>query len=119
MLRQLGILDTITDITARRLRNAAENNPEAAAVTAKEDEEPTEEALEHPPTVSVLSKEQALQLLKPEHEQAKLLLAGRSRYLPEETLEGKFVNLVDLLPPVPAKGEFDVQKIKSSLYFFS
>jgi DNA-directed RNA polymerase len=37
----------------------------------------------------------------------------------DSSLEGKFVNLVDLLLPVPIKGEFDVNKIKSSLYFFS
>ena len=37
---------------------------------------------------------------------------------PEE-LHGKFVNLVDLLPKLPKKGEFDVSKIKQSLYFFS
>lgn len=33
--------------------------------------------------------------------------------------EGKFVDLTALLPPLPKKGEFDVSKIKSSLYFFS
>lgn len=38
---------------------------------------------------------------------------------PEDEFHGKFVDLVDLLPPVPVKGEFDVTKIKSSLYFFS
>ncbi|VDC07236.1 unnamed protein product [Peniophora sp. CBMAI 1063] len=37
---------------------------------------------------------------------------------PEE-LHGKFVDLVDLLPQLPKKGEFDVSKIKQSLYFFS
>lgn len=37
---------------------------------------------------------------------------------PEE-LHGKFVDLVDLLPKLPEKGEFDVNKIKQSLYFFS
>jgi hypothetical protein len=40
----------------------------------------------------------------------------------DSSLEGKFVNLVDLLLPVPIKGKFDVNysnKIKSSLYFFS
>lgn len=31
----------------------------------------------------------------------------------------KFVNLVDLLPPLPQKGHFDVNTIKKSLYFFS
>ncbi|KAI0776637.1 DNA/RNA polymerase [Trametes elegans] len=37
----------------------------------------------------------------------------------EHRLEGKFVNLVDVLPPVPKKGMFDVKAIKDSQYFFS
>ncbi|KAG5335655.1 hypothetical protein C0989_000845 [Termitomyces sp. Mn162] len=34
-------------------------------------------------------------------------------------LMGKFVNLVDLLPPLPKKGSFRVEQIKKSQYFFS
>lgn len=34
-------------------------------------------------------------------------------------LAGKFVNFTDLLPPLPAKGNFKVEAIKSSQYFFS
>ncbi|KXN82382.1 DNA-directed RNA polymerase, mitochondrial [Leucoagaricus sp. SymC.cos] len=34
-------------------------------------------------------------------------------------LMGKFVNLSDLFPPLPQKGEFDVGNIKKSEYFFS
>ncbi|EKM83036.1 hypothetical protein AGABI1DRAFT_69188 [Agaricus bisporus var. burnettii JB137-S8] len=34
-------------------------------------------------------------------------------------LMGKFVNMIDLLPPLPQKGEFDVERIKKSQYFFS
>lgn len=34
-------------------------------------------------------------------------------------LQPKFVNLVDLLPPLPNKGDFDVNTIKGSAYFFS
>ena len=34
-------------------------------------------------------------------------------------MAGKFVNLTDLLPPVPAKGDFKVEAIKGSQYFFS
>ncbi|KAI9061872.1 DNA/RNA polymerase [Trametes sanguinea] len=37
----------------------------------------------------------------------------------EKRLEGRFVNLVDVLPPLPEKGKFDVKAIKDSLYFFS
>lgn len=37
----------------------------------------------------------------------------------EAKVQSKFVNLVDLLPPLPKKGDFDVQTIKKSQYFFS
>lgn len=91
-----------------------------------------------PPTLSVVSKEQAMQLLKPGRQgRAAATRKRRSRSKTEagngnlkseaeaetgtedSSLEGKFVDLVDLLLPVPIKGEFDVNKIKSSLYFFS
>ncbi|GJJ10389.1 hypothetical protein Clacol_004615 [Clathrus columnatus] len=31
----------------------------------------------------------------------------------------RFVNLVDLIPPLPQKGDFEVRTVKDSLYFFS
>lgn len=31
----------------------------------------------------------------------------------------QYVNLTDILPPLPAKGDFSVETIKKSLYFFS
>ena len=31
----------------------------------------------------------------------------------------RFVRLVDVLPPCPARGSFDVERIRDSLYFFS
>ena len=34
-------------------------------------------------------------------------------------LYGKFVNLIDILPPLPEKGDFKVENIKKSQYFFS
>lgn len=36
-----------------------------------------------------------------------------------EAADFEFVDLVDLLPPLPEKGNFDVTTIKKSLYFFS
>ncbi|KAI0632722.1 DNA/RNA polymerase [Trametes polyzona] len=39
--------------------------------------------------------------------------------VPNDPLAGKFVNLVDILPPLPQKGKFDVKAIKESQYFFS
>ena len=37
----------------------------------------------------------------------------------DDVISEKFVDLVDILPPLPKKGEFDVSTIKKSLYFFS
>lgn len=34
-------------------------------------------------------------------------------------LSGKFVDLTDLIPPLPDKGSFEVENIKKSQYFFS
>lgn len=34
-------------------------------------------------------------------------------------LTGKFVNLTELIPPLPDKGSFEVESIKKSQYFFS
>jgi len=34
-------------------------------------------------------------------------------------LSGKFVDLTDLIPPLPDKGSFEVESIKKSQYFFS
>jgi DNA-directed RNA polymerase len=109
-------------MTSRRRKNTAEPVPETGAVKMEEDEEPTEETLDRPPTVSMLSKEQAVKLLNPGRRQAtrtKGAVAHQAKSVLDTSLEGKFVDLADLLPPVPAKGEFDVNKIKSSLYFFS
>ena len=124
MLKQLGVLDTVTEMTARRAKNTAETASEMASVTIEEHEEPMKkgQARDCPPTVSLLSKEQVVKLLKPSRggqgrAHGAAALQGKSGF--EDSLEGKFVDLVGLLPPVPTKGEFDVNKIKSSLYFFS
>lgn len=34
-------------------------------------------------------------------------------------LKSKLVLLEDILPPVPSKGDFDLERIRNSLYFFS
>jgi DNA-directed RNA polymerase, mitochondrial len=34
-------------------------------------------------------------------------------------MRNRFVNLVDLIPPLPKKGDFEVSTIKNSPYFFS
>jgi len=103
LLKQLGVLEAVPETA------------DAVVQPTEEDEEPAEIVLDRPPTVSVISKEQAVKLLKPGRGRG----VRRSKTTAEDSLEGKFVDLLDLLPPVPAKGEFDVNKIKSSLYFFS
>lgn len=49
--------------------------------------------------------------------------AARSRKAKQDLdsieLLGKFVSLVDILPPLPKKGDFNVEAIKASQYFFS
>ena len=122
ILKQLGILDIATDIAASRRPKTTAATASGTAAVMTEDEELVEKTLDRPPTVSVVSKEQAVKLLKPVRGQGKRVggvVATEDKLAPEDSLEGKFVDLVDLLPLVPSKGEFDVNKIKSSLYFFS
>jgi len=52
--------------------------------------------------------------------QSKALKARKAEAEKEAVgLYGKFVSLIDILPPLPKKGDFDVENIKKSLYFFS
>jgi DNA-directed RNA polymerase len=121
MLKQLSVFEDATDMVALNAAKDDDNSDSKAAVVEmaeKDGELTTEKTLEHPPTVTVLSREQALQLLKPGRGKGRKPRRTSSQDK-DDSLEGKFVNLVDLLLPVPAKGEFDVNKIKSSLYFFS
>ncbi|KAI0255570.1 DNA/RNA polymerase [Lactifluus subvellereus] len=133
ILKQLGIIDAATGISSRRSRNTANAISETAAVTGADsavikamgEDEETAEVVDRLPTVSVLSKEQVVKLLKPSRSRANRSKGATAGAAPlgkaatEDSLEGKFVDLVDLLPSVPTKGEFDVNKIKSSIYFFS
>jgi DNA-directed RNA polymerase len=125
LLRHLGIVGTATNLAAsRRPKTTAETASGTAAMTVDqdEDEEPVAKTLDHPPTVSLVSKEQAVKLLKPVHgraKRAKGAVAPEVKSAPEDSLEGTFIDIADLIPSVPLKGEFDVNKIKSSLYFFS
>ncbi|EPQ30938.1 uncharacterized protein PFL1_01836 [Pseudozyma flocculosa PF-1] len=45
--------------------------------------------------------------------------AGAATTTWEERFKAKFVDLEDILPPLPEKGNFDVNEIQKSLYFFS
>ena len=50
---------------------------------------------------------------------AEIAAAEAGEEVPADVQVPEFVRLVDLLPPLPSKGEFDVNTIKKSLYFFS
>lgn len=86
---------------------APEPSEEGKSIDSKAGPEPT-----------TLSREEIVELFTPKRK-------GPGRKSLDEleardvSVEGMFVNLTDLLPPLPKKGEFDVNKIKSSLYFFS
>ena len=45
--------------------------------------------------------------------------AGGNKKKMRELLTKHFVPLIDILPPVPGKGDFDIELIKQSPYFFS
>lgn len=48
------------------------------------------------------------------------LEARKGEEVPQEELDDqKFVKFKDVLPPAPARGTFDVSRIKDSAYFFS
>jgi len=128
--KQLGVCDAAADIAARDIlqnnsQKKAETISESVSVIEEEEEEPREKAVEGPPMVSEVSKEQAVELLKSSRAQARrgkgavVAAPTKGKSAPGVSLEGKFVDLIELLPLVPVKGKFDVNKIKSSLYFFS
>ena len=45
--------------------------------------------------------------------------AGGNKKKMRELLTKHFVPLIDILPPLPRKGDFDIELIKQSPYFFS
>lgn len=38
---------------------------------------------------------------------------------PAKGVDSKLIYLSDILPPLPSKGDFDLERIRQSLYFFS
>ncbi|KAM0747756.1 DNA/RNA polymerase [Meredithblackwellia eburnea MCA 4105] len=43
----------------------------------------------------------------------------REQEKPTRATNSKFVALADIIPPIPARGTFDLERIRDSLYFFS
>ncbi|KAF8626667.1 hypothetical protein AX15_004758 [Amanita polypyramis BW_CC] len=82
-----------------------EDQSEGKPATASEDAEDIEEEIENE-----WDDDEAAQAKSVKKAEAEKEAAG---------LYGKFVNLTDILPPLPKKGDFKVETIKKSLYFFS
>ncbi|EPS99209.1 hypothetical protein FOMPIDRAFT_1024277 [Fomitopsis schrenkii] len=57
--------------------------------------------------------------VKKKTKDAKFREAVMERLQPRHPLDAHFIELTSVLPPVPKRGDFDVNKIKQSLYFFS
>lgn len=72
----------------------------------KESEEETDEGLDlaHDTEITVSSADDA---------------NASSKTFVQKSASHSFVSLVDVFPPLPAKGSFSVETIKKSLYFFS
>ncbi|KAI8992792.1 DNA/RNA polymerase [Trametes punicea] len=88
----------------------------------EEDEEGTEKAADEPLLVGDEDDAELAAEAEAETQEEKPK-KGRKRTVKKDEIEkrlaGKFVNLVDILPPLPEKGMFDVKAIKDSQYFFS
>lgn len=72
-----------------------------------------------PGLVTLSGKEETLVGEKNADELDELVDASAPDGKAQAALESKFVNVTDLLPPLPKKGSFNVETIKKSLYFFS
>lgn len=57
--------------------------------------------------------------VKKKTKDAKFKAALMERLPPKHPLDAHFIELTSVLPPVPKRGDFDVNRIKQSLYFFS
>lgn len=67
-----------------------------------------------------MTRDQLIKILKPGSGGRRRTKADKIQGVDKaEEFQAKFVDLTSLLPPLPKKGEFDVGKIRSSLYFFS
>ena len=112
---------------------AADFNPLSGEIPAEESQS-SASAEETAPTAPLRKKRRtraemeadrlAAQKLREEKKQAALAekrakAEAKAAATTEAAVQSKFVRLVDLLPPLPQKGEFDVKTIKRSKYFFS
>lgn len=71
-------------------------------------------------TKAEVEEEEAFAAAEEEEDGSEAALAAKFWSKSHSRLVGsKFVLLSDVLPPLPAKGDFDLERIRESLYFFS
>ncbi|PVG00666.1 DNA/RNA polymerase [Serendipita vermifera] len=89
---------------------------EQQARLAKEDNEEEEVDMEEesPEEPVKKTKSKKITMKDPARPRTKAELAAV-----EKAINEKYVNLIDVLPPLPEKGKFNIEVIKDSLYFFS
>jgi len=104
----------------------AEEAEPQEVVKAVEVEPPTTASHKKPETPKQLAarlKKEARAAAKKAKEEAKaeaaIRRAATQAQLKFKLLDNKFIKLTDLIPPLPQKGDFEVEEIKASPYFFS
>ena len=80
----------------------------------QEDEEPTKPKTAKKSRVEKSEESQEHLVFHPERKRS----ASELRQIDEE-IDRRFVNLVDILPPIPQKGQFNIELTRDSTYFFS
>ena len=99
---------------------------EAGAIrTRTSDEEPQQRQKRTKEEIETAKAEKAkrrtereqLKLQKKQEELANMAKGPGGKH--QDVQVNRFVNLADVIPPIPKKGEFDVKTIKDSMYFFS
>ena len=113
-LRKAGgsLKESLIELEAKWSAEEKENVEEAEDSTSIETKTKASKAAEGPCDVVYQKKK----LGRPSKADRKL---QDSYMVDPKEIDAKFIDLVDLLPPLPKKGGFDVGKIKKSQYFFS
>ncbi|KIP05682.1 hypothetical protein PHLGIDRAFT_107864 [Phlebiopsis gigantea 11061_1 CR5-6] len=115
VLRTGGFITKLNSASADIAAHVAgerEDDVDVSALVADAEEE-EDDAAPKPKPKGKKRKQVKTRLVIPKHIQD--VIEGTSN----DAADHKFINVVDILPPLPQKGTFDVTKIKKSLYFFS
>lgn len=117
--KELEIVNSSTDIRIE-VKGATRKRSSIKAKVPVEDADMEDEVSEDADADSVVAPDSEVTIVSPK---SSLLEEGEPNADGTKTAKKPasqaFVSLVDILPPLPAKGNFSVETIKKSLYFFS